>query len=72
MINENYGLNPEEPLYKGYVLDLMNAIGKKLNFSFEFILSTDKLNGGHNPITDTWTGIIGDIINEVIQCHLIL
>ena len=50
--------------YKGYCIDLLNELAKKLHFTFEIYPSPD---GKYGAETDngTWSGMIGELINQV-------
>ena len=56
--------------FEGYVLDLMTKIAEKLNFKFNIKVVQGGSNGLYNELAQTWDGIIGDIINEVIRTLL--
>lgn len=51
--------------YEGYSMDLIDAIARKLNFTYVFRLAADNKNGNYDEDKKEWTGIIGDVLNGV-------
>ncbi|XP_033155312.1 glutamate receptor ionotropic, kainate 2 isoform X2 [Drosophila mauritiana] len=49
--------------YEGYSIDLINEIAKMLNFKFEFRMSPDGKYGALNKVTQTWDGIVRQLID---------
>jgi len=48
--------------YEGYIVDLLEALSKKLNCKFFVKPSADGRYGGYNSTTNTWTGMIGEVM----------
>lgn len=51
--------------YEGYSMDLIDNIAKMLNFKYEFRMSPDGKYGGLNKVTQTWDGIVKQLIDGV-------
>lgn len=51
--------------YEGYSMDLIDAVARKLNFTYIFKLTPDNKNGNYDENKKEWTGIIGDVLNGV-------
>ncbi|XP_068150954.1 glutamate receptor ionotropic, kainate 2 [Drosophila tropicalis] len=49
--------------YEGYSMDLIDAIAKMLNFKYEFRLAPDGKYGSLNKATQTWDGIVRQLID---------
>lgn len=49
--------------YEGFAIDLIDEMAKIDKFNYIFMIREDKSNGNRNPKTNTWSGMIGDIIN---------
>ncbi|XP_017064350.1 glutamate receptor ionotropic, kainate 2 [Drosophila eugracilis] len=49
--------------YEGYSIDLINEIAKMLNFKYEFRMSPDGKYGALNKVTQTWDGIVRQLID---------
>lgn len=58
--------------YEGYSMDLIDAVARKLNFTYIFRLAADNKNGNYDEDKKEWSGIIGDVLNGVRQtfCYL--
>nr|QUP79589.1 ionotropic receptor 3 [Monochamus saltuarius] len=48
--------------YEGFCIDVMEKLSKLLGFNYTFIVQEDKANGNLNKATNTWNGIIGEIV----------
>ena len=62
MNNENDGTFT----YKGYCIDLLNELAKKLHFTYDIYLSPDGLYGGETE-NGTWKGMVAELINKVCE-----
>jgi len=51
--------------YEGYSIDLIDEIAKMLNFKYEFRMSPDGKYGALNKVTQTWDGIVRQLIDGV-------
>lgn len=51
--------------YEGFGVDLIDELAKLLGFKYEFIIRGDKSNGNRDPVTGTWSGMIGDLQSGV-------
>lgn len=51
--------------YEGYSMDLIDNIAKMLNFKYEFRMSPDGKYGSLNKVTQTWDGIVKQLIDGV-------
>lgn len=51
--------------YEGFSMDLIAGIAKQLNFKFEFHLAADKKNGNFDPKTNSWNGLIKEVLDGV-------
>ncbi|XP_070133341.1 glutamate receptor ionotropic, kainate 2 [Drosophila bipectinata] len=49
--------------YEGYSIDLIDAIARMLNFKYEFRMSPDGKYGALNKVTQTWDGIVKQLID---------
>uniref|UniRef100_A0A6P7EYU5 Glutamate receptor ionotropic, kainate 2-like n=1 Tax=Diabrotica virgifera virgifera TaxID=50390 RepID=A0A6P7EYU5_DIAVI len=54
--------------FEGYSMDLISSIAKIVGFEFEIYVVEDNHYGFYNEETDTWNGLIGDVINQ--KAHL--
>ncbi|KAB0792649.1 hypothetical protein PPYR_14608 [Photinus pyralis] len=61
-LNEDVGSK-----YEGYVADLIEKIAEELKFTYEFYLTPDTANGNYDENSQTWNGIMGDVISGVAQ-----
>ncbi|KAK7863971.1 hypothetical protein R5R35_000081 [Gryllus longicercus] len=50
--------------FEGYSLDLIAAIARILNMTFEFRLVPDSQYGAFNPKTQKWTGLLGELLER--------
>ncbi|GLG96202.1 Glutamate receptor 1 [Gryllus bimaculatus] len=50
--------------FEGYSLDLIAAIARILNMTFEFRLVPDSEYGSFNPKTQKWTGLLGELLER--------
>lgn len=64
--NEDYGSK-----YEGYVVDLIEKIAQELNFTYEFHLTEFGGNGNYDPNSQTWNGIMGDVLSGVSPFQII-
>lgn len=51
--------------YEGHSMDLIAGIAEILNFTFEFRLTEDGKNGNFDPKTNSWNGLIKDLLDRV-------
>lgn len=51
--------------FEGYSMDLIAEIARELNFTFKFIVSPENKYGNFDEATQSWTGIIGDLLSRV-------
>ena len=59
--------------YEGYSVDLIESISEILGFNYTIRLVEDGLYGSYDKNTDTWTGMIGELLSQAcfISCKLI-
>ncbi|KAH9496321.1 Glutamate receptor 2 [Bulinus truncatus] len=48
-------------LYKGFIVDLLNEISRRANFTYEFTQPSDGRTGEYRQAG--WTGVIGDVVS---------
>ncbi|GJQ86667.1 hypothetical protein Trydic_g7852 [Trypoxylus dichotomus] len=70
-LTEPYGMltDSQESLagnarYEGFAIDLIHELSLIEKFNYTFIIREDKSNGSKNKTTQTWDGMIGDLINK--------
>ncbi|EDW65044.1 glutamate receptor ionotropic, kainate 2 isoform X2 [Drosophila virilis] len=51
-------------IYKGYAVDLIDAIAQEVGFEYIFVPVADQQYGKQDKDTKQWNGIIGEIINN--------
>lgn len=51
--------------YEGFSKDLMDEIARVKNFKYRLVLVSDNHYGNHDPITNKWNGMIGEILEGV-------
>lgn len=51
--------------YEGYVPDVLKKIGEELNQEYTIHVVGDSKYGAKDPSTNTWTGMIGEIVAQV-------
>lgn len=51
--------------YEGYSMDLISEIAELLKFTFEFRIVKDNEYGSYVAKTQSWNGLIGELINRV-------
>lgn len=51
--------------FEGFVKDFMDAIASEKNFTYELIIEPTGHQGGQDPITGKWEGMIGAILDGV-------
>ncbi|XP_067620605.1 glutamate receptor ionotropic, kainate 2 [Eurosta solidaginis] len=49
--------------YEGYSMDLIDAIARLLNFKYEFVLAPDGKYGSFNKITQSWDGLVKQLLD---------
>ena len=54
--------------YEGYSVDLIESISEILGFNYTIRLVEDGLYGSYDKNTDTWTGMIGELLSQV--CYI--
>jgi ionotropic glutamate receptor len=64
MLKKDHDKRKDNDKFEGYVLDLMTKIAEKLDFSFKIKLVEDGSNGVYNEISQSWNGIMGEIVSE--------
>nr|APC94261.1 ionotropic receptor 7 [Pyrrhalta maculicollis] len=52
-------------MYEGYAIDLIAKLAEMEGFNYTFIVREDKSNGAYENKTKQWTGMIGDLLNNV-------
>ncbi|KRT82022.1 hypothetical protein AMK59_6317 [Oryctes borbonicus] len=69
-----YGMlkESEKPLsgndqYEGFAIDLIHELSLVEKFNYTFIIREDKANGDWNNVSKEWSGMIGDLLREVIK-----
>lgn len=61
-----YLTRTENDTFEGYAYDLIEAIAKQMNFTFEFIRYNE--TGVYDKETKRWNGLIGDLVERVSRC----
>lgn len=61
--NKSHSSDDTSSKYEGYVVDLIERISEELNFTYEFIISD--ANGNYDENSQTWNGVIGDVVSGV-------
>ncbi|XP_055517796.1 glutamate receptor ionotropic, delta-1-like [Leucoraja erinacea] len=61
MVAENILGQPKR--YKGFSIDVLDALAKNLGFKYEIYQATDQKYGSQLP-NGTWNGMIGELINK--------
>ncbi|KAF5282430.1 hypothetical protein FQA39_LY17545 [Lamprigera yunnana] len=61
-LNEDVGSK-----YEGYVADLIEKVAQELKFTYEFYITPEGVNGNYDENSQTWSGIMGDVISGVAQ-----
>jgi len=51
--------------YEGFSMDLIDAIAKDLNFTYEFELVPDGQYGSFNKATKKWDGLVKQLLDRV-------
>lgn len=51
--------------YEGYALDLIDEIAHHLNFTYKFVLTNDSKYGNFDEATQSWNGLVKDLLNRV-------
>lgn len=46
-------------------MDLIDAIARLLNFKYEFVLAPDGKYGSFNKLTETWDGLVKQLLDGV-------
>lgn len=49
----------------GMIPDLLKTMGEKMGFEYEFVLPEDRKYGNYDEETNTWNGMIGDVLAGV-------
>lgn len=52
--------------YEGFAVDIIKELAFMEGFNYTFIRNEDDTNGAYNAKTDTWNGMIGDVLSGVI------
>ena len=52
--------------YEGYNIDLLDEIAKILGFNYTIRLVADGSHGRLNKKTNTWNGMIGELLSQVL------
>eukprot|EP00118_Oscarella_pearsei_P022776 m.266574 g.266574 ORF g.266574 m.266574 type:complete len:831 (+) comp40502_c0_seq5:23-2515(+) len=63
-----YNRSPDDPLFTGFVVDLLDELKERLNFTYELALSTDRKYGVFEKFdngTVTSNGLVGEVFNCV-------
>lgn len=59
--------------YEGYSMDLIDAIAKELNFTYKFVLAADGKYGNFDKDTQSWNGLVKDLLDRVSkQLHYLV
>lgn len=61
--NKSHSSEDTSSPYYGYAVDLIEKISEELGFTYEFHLNSAPISLDEN--TQTWTGVLQDIINGV-------
>ena len=58
-------LNPNEvdPIYEGFLMDLLEELSKDVGF--QFVVEENSKYGSHDAESGNWTGMIGKLVNKV-------
>ena len=51
--------------YRGFCIDLLNELARKLKFTYEIYPSPDGLYGAETE-NGTWNGMVGELVSKVI------
>lgn len=51
--------------FEGFAIDLIHALSVMLEFNYEFRLQEDGVYGNYDNDTNSWSGMIGELINRV-------
>uniref|UniRef100_A0A1Y1KNL0 Ionotropic glutamate receptor C-terminal domain-containing protein n=2 Tax=Photinus pyralis TaxID=7054 RepID=A0A1Y1KNL0_PHOPY len=49
--------------FEGFVVDIISEISKLEGFNYTLIRNEDDKNGDYDPVTQSWNGMIGDILS---------
>ena len=53
--------------YYGFIKDLLDEIGERLNFRYQLRPSIDGRYGTKSARGDTWNGLVGMVLNKVMD-----
>lgn len=51
--------------FEGFIVDLLNKLASSLKFTHTLKLVEDDSYGGFNPVTNEWTGMVGELVSKV-------
>ena len=57
--------------YEGYNMDLINEISKILGFNYTIRIVEDGNYGSYDKKTETWNGMIGELLAQVKKMMLL-
>ena len=57
--------------YEGYNLDMVESISQILGFNYTIRIVEDGNYGGYDSTTDTWNGMIGELLSQAILLIMI-
>lgn len=67
--NRSHSSEDTSSKYEGYAVDLIEKISEELNFTYDFYLNDG--NGNYDENSQTWTGVIGDVVSGVLFYNVI-
>lgn len=65
MLKETYETLTGNDRFEGFGIDLIQKLSEMEGFNYTFILREDKQNGAKDPVTERWSGMIGDLLEYV-------
>ena len=66
MLKEKRDFLAGNNLFEGYLADILAELSKALGFTYEIRITRDGRYGSVGP-NDTWSGMIGEVVNGVSQ-----
>ena len=71
MLKEKRDFLAGNNLFEGYLADILAELSKALGFTYEIRITRDGRYGSVGP-NDTWSGMIGEVVNGVSQTTMYL
>lgn len=71
MLKETYETLTGNDRFEGFGIDLIQKLSEMEGFNYTFILREDKQNGAKDPVTERWSGMIGDLLEYVSKALMI-